>query len=300
MRFPPVLSAAARRGVNALGTKLYPLVIRAYQAWAKRNMAVPEPSRDNRVFPVTVTAVETVAPRLKRLTLHADQFTEITTRYDEYFGLLIPPAGRRLVLPEATDTNIRAALAAIDEADRPDMRIYTVRSHDREAGEITVDMVTHGHSGPGSSFALDAKPGDVVGYRSRGVSYLPNPGPQLLVADPTALPAVHAIVEQLDDTTRAATTVVAVIDDHDCVEKILPQLQSSLAGLVIIDADEQTANDKLTQWLIGNVTDDLTFAWICAEQSLAATGRRTLVKQLGVEKTNIMFCGYWKRGKARA
>ena len=294
------VSGSVRRAGRMVQKKTFPLVMTTFRAWAKRTMAVPEIPQNHRVFPVTVARVETLAPHLRRIVLRADQLTEITTRYDEYFGLLIPPAGRELVLPEAKDLNVRAALMDIDEIDRPEMRFYTVRHHDRATGEVTVDIVTHGDSGPGSSFALHAQPGDVVGYRTLAVPYCPNSGPQLLIADPTALPAVRAIAEQLDGNLLAATTVVAAIGSHDCVEEGLDALAQKLARLVVLEADVDEAKDKLTCWLKDNPPTDVAFAWICAEQSVAAAARRVLVKELGVEKTKIMFSGYWKRGKARA
>ena len=53
---------------------------------------------------------------------------------DEYVGLLMPPAGRPLVMPDPEPVNVRASVAAIPEPDRPALRWYTIRDHDPVRG----------------------------------------------------------------------------------------------------------------------------------------------------------------------
>ena len=67
-------------------------------------------------------------------------------------------------MPDPEPLNVRASIAAIPEDVRPDLRWYTIRSHDRAAGRIDVDIVTHGDSGPGSAWTVRR-----VGRRPRRV-----------------------------------------------------------------------------------------------------------------------------------
>ena len=46
-------------------------------------------------------------------------------------------------------------------------------------------------------------------------------------------------------------------------------------------------------------TADLDYAWLCGESGLATSLRRHLVQQVGMDKRDITFSGYWKLGAAR-
>ncbi|WP_415213566.1 siderophore-interacting protein [Shinella sp.] len=48
---------------------------------------------------------------------------------------------------------------------QPQVRTYTVRRLDPEVGTIDVDFVLHGDHNLGSRWALNARPGDVIGVR---------------------------------------------------------------------------------------------------------------------------------------
>ena len=97
-------------------------------------------------------------------------------------------------MPNADKVNVRTAVAQIPEAQRPEMRWYTVRALRPEAAEIDVDIVVHGDSGPGSAWALRAAPGDRVGFRASGSSL---PGPRRPAvrscSSPTRPPCPHCI-----------------------------------------------------------------------------------------------------------
>jgi len=167
-----------------------------FRAVASRFRDVPPKPRTHRCFAVTVSEVADVAAHLRRITVQAPELRDYRpTGPDEYFGLVIPPAGKDLVLPEPKGLNIRAELGAIPEESRPDLRWYTVRSHDPAAGRLLIDVVTHGDNGPGSAWALRTGPGDAVGLRTLTSAWRRTEAPQLLVADPSSAPALRAPVE---------------------------------------------------------------------------------------------------------
>lgn len=97
-------------------------------------------------------------------------------------------------------------LAAPSEQRNP-IRTYTVRSVDPARRELCVDFAVHGASGPGTSFALRARPGDeliVIGPDARspehrlGIDFQPGAARRVLLAgDETAAPAICSIVERL-------------------------------------------------------------------------------------------------------
>jgi NADPH-dependent ferric siderophore reductase len=147
---------------------------------------------------VRVSGVHQLSPTLRRLTLTGEALTTYS-RFgpDEYFGLLIPPAGEavRLITSDAADP--RAAVAELPAAARPHLRWYSVRDHRPQVGELDVDMVTHGDNGRASHWAENVRVGDEAGFVESGYLYAPpvEVTTQLFVADETALPALGALLE---------------------------------------------------------------------------------------------------------
>lgn len=97
------------------------------------------------------------------------------------------------------------------------LRTYTVRSVDREAGEIAADFVYHGAEGIAGPWAADAKPGDSIDLYGPGGAYAPRADADwhLLAGDEAALPAIAAALAAMDgDATGRAFVEVAGPDDE--------------------------------------------------------------------------------------
>jgi NADPH-dependent ferric siderophore reductase len=245
-------------------------------------------------FTMTVAGTADVAPKVRRITFRAAEFAGLDlTGPDEYFGLLMPPPGAaEVTMPSEDRINVRQAIRRMPEDQRPDLRWYTIRRLRRAAQEIDVDFVLHGDAGPGSRWASRAEPGQTVGFRAGNATYLPaRPGPQLLAADETALPALSAILEANQDADIRA--FVEVPDESyrlpmDCDRQVTwlfrgHDAPGSRVLPAVADAD----------------TTDLAYAWLCGESAIATGLRRHLVKERGVDRRRIMFSGYWKVGSAR-
>lgn len=246
----------------------------------------------------TVVTNTVLAPSLRRITLSAPEFHTLTlSGADEYFGLLIPQ-GDSLTMPDPSVDNIRAAVKEIPEDKRPALRWYTVRQLRNDAAELDIDIVTHGDSGPGSAWALSAEPGSEVGIRFLTACHYPHSGQQFYLADPTAMPALRAIVESMDSATRATTHVFIVAETDDLLE---PTTLPEVASITRIDAPTATAPGAVTDALASAPfsASELSYAWLCGESSIVTTARRALVKQYGMDKKNIFFSGYWKLGAQR-
>ncbi|MGB8921274.1 MAG: siderophore-interacting protein [Pseudomonas sp.] len=92
---------------------------------------------------------------------------------------------------------------------RPAMRTYTIRHLRADQGEVDIDFVLHGETGPASRWALHAQPGASMqilapdrGFSAQDAGGFEWKPPQilqqvLLVADATALPAAMGILEEL-------------------------------------------------------------------------------------------------------
>jgi len=217
---------------------------------------------------MTVTAVVDLLPRLRRITLTAEEFRAfIRAGADECFGLLVPADGR------------------------PHLRWYTVREHRPGLAEIDVDVVLHDHGGPAVRWALAARPGTRIDFRRSGASYAPPPdcGTQLLLADETALPALAAIVESLPPGTAGVRAVVELPNTSWTYD---------VGGDVEIEWRPRDGTAPGTRLLEAVVEPGrVGYAWVCGEAAGVKAVRRDLIRGWGLDRRLITFSGYWRVGR---
>ncbi|WP_114202546.1 siderophore-interacting protein [Janibacter anophelis] len=278
------------------------VVLGAARAYARRTMADYVERPEESQFEVTVTRVVALNSVMRRITLTAPELAGYTLLGpDEYFGLLMPGADGQLHLPDPERTNVRAAISEMPEDEQPGLRWYTVRELRADAQELDVDIVTHGDSGPGSAWATTAQVGDIAAFRSGGALYSRfGDARQLIVADETAVPALLAILEERE--RRGLPGLGAGIEAH--VEVPSTEVLGGLDLPAEVAVHVRGADDPGTAVLPALVdspasTADLDYAWLCGESGLATSLRRHLVQQVGMDKRDITFSGYWKLGAAR-
>lgn len=247
-----------------------------------------------RVFAAEVTAVRDLTPHMRRLTIAAAEFADYTPAGpDEYLGLLLPRDEKAaLVLPSNDGTeNIRAAVAAIPDTERPDLRWYTLRHHRPDAREIDIDFVVHGDEGPGTRFAGRARVGSTLGIRECTALYAPLPETRsrVIIGDESSLPAIARILE----ATEAPETHV-FIEIADAAE------EQDLAGDVTwVEREGALPGARLQQAVLAaELPETIDYAWVCGERLAVQELRRHLVDR-GVSKDRITFSGYWRLGEAR-
>ena len=194
---------------------------------------------------------------------------------------------------------------ATPKARRPWVRAYTVRNARTDVGEVDIDFVIHGDHdsmGPGAKFALEAKPGDRLGFLDQGSAFTPDHphGWTLLVGDETALPAIAGICRSLPKTA----TGVAIIEIPSAADQ---QEFEAQVGIDIrwIARDESSQSDEKPGELALKALAEATLpnsevhAHTIGEQALATGARRHLVQERGVPKRNVDFVGYWRYGRAQ-
>lgn len=160
-----------------------------------------------------VRSVRRVSPRTVRVgfagpdldALACEEAGEIVTLVwprEPGAAILLPPVGRWAFPPEAEGQHTRN---------------YTVREHDRAAGELRVDFVLHGDEGRCSAWAARVAPGQRLGFCGPRTHWTAEPDADwnLLVADETGLPALAAQLEALPAGQRA----IAVVEVHDDGER---------------------------------------------------------------------------------
>lgn len=274
--------------------------LEAVRLQSRLTTASPVLREDQPQFAMTVVAVTDLGAGMRRVTFEAPELATFECcGPDEYFGLLMPRPGRGLVLPDPEPLNVRAAVADLPEDDRPDLRWYTIRAHDRLAGRIDVDIVTHGDSGCGSAWTVRAAPGDRAGFRAGGALYRGHEvvGRQVLVADETAVPSVAAILESLGGPEAAASQGVEVhVEVAD--QEVLRAYDLGDARVHVRTGAPGSAVVPALDTHLARGGAPVGYAWACGESDLAAGARRALVRH-GMDRRRISFCGYWKLGQAR-
>ncbi|MFJ4963477.1 siderophore-interacting protein [Streptomyces sp. NPDC088729] len=254
------------------------------------------------VSSVRVTEVERITPRTARVTFTGDALPDVLEdRPDQQMKLCLPREGRSVLkLPEMDADDAHGmrwyeAYLAIPEAERPWTRSFTIRSHDRARGTMTVDFVLHGDTGPAARWGARARPGDVLGMVGPSSLYarpLPSAERMLLAGDETALPAIATLLEALPHGTRAL--VYAEVADAG-EEVALPDAEAEVrwvhrdAGGSLVEAVRDAG---AFGGAFGGAVDA---AWVAGEASAVRALRRHLVQERGLPKTAVEFSGYWRR-----
>jgi NADPH-dependent ferric siderophore reductase len=171
------------------------------------------------------------------------------------------------------------------------------------------------------------------GHEYGGIEWQPHPDQRLLIAgDETAVPAICVILEQLPTTARGTAFVevpyaadVQDVDHPAGVDVVwLPRegaghgelLHAAVAAhLGAPVAEVEVADDEVDPDLWETPTysssgeevadqtatagrhDDL-YAWIAGESKVVTGLRRHLVRDLGMDRRQVAFMGYWRRGVA--
>lgn len=191
--------------------------------------------------------------------------------------------------------------------------------------------------GPGSTWASQAVPGDRIvvlaprrGFPYGGIEFAPAPGADLLlVGDETAVPAICTVLEQLPEDARGKAflevPVAADVQDvrgPDGVDVVWLAREGTELGAGLHDAvaahlgipgaEVEVAPDEVDPDLwetpfysssgeevpgdVGGVVG--TYAWIAGESKVVTGLRRHLVNELGFDRRQVAFMGYWRRGVA--
>jgi NADPH-dependent ferric siderophore reductase len=171
------------------------------------------------------------------------------------------------------------------------------------------------------------------GHEYGGIEWEPEPGRRLLIAgDETAVPAICVILEQLPDSARGTAFVevpyaadVQDVDHPAGVEVVwLPRegadhgelLHAAVAAHlgapaapVEVGDDEvdpdlwetptySSSGEEVADEVAGAGRHDDLYAWIAGESKVVTGLRRHLVRDLGLDRRQVAFMGYWRRGVA--
>ena len=220
---------------------------------------------------------------------------------------------------------------------RNPLRVYTVRSIKPSERLLDVDFVVHG-DGPAARWLAAATVGDeliVIGPDALsdkahlGSDWHPGAAHNLLlVGDATAAPAIASILESLPPE-RAAHAIIEIphaddrlhleVSDRVTVEwvpregaepgsRLLPAVHRWVAarpevvGSTLAAAPQVVADQTDPEAILWDVPEAPTganlYAWVAGEASAITSIRRYLVRDVGIERGQVAFMGYWRRGRA--
>ena len=208
----------------------------------------------------------------------------------------------------------------------PPQRTYTVRRCRDGGREVDVDVVLHGlddgSAGPAARWAAATSAGDRVllvgpeapvpvgvlgsrpGRRAWGLDTWHPDAEQadrwVLAADETAVPAVSAVLEGLDDDGPQVLALLEVPSTADADLPLAPvPARAEVRWLPREDGD--AVGSRLREELPGAVGDAARpQVWLAAESGVVQEVRRDLLTGLGLDRARVDVVGYWRRGRDRS
>lgn len=238
---------------------------------------------------MTVVSATDLTPAMRRIVLSGDRL-ERFARDGIHARLLFPPKDRAPVWPV---TGLDGAMHWPQGEEALLARVYTVRRLDLERRQMTIDILRHdGDATPGSRFAVEARPGDLVGVMGPAGEGLPEARSFLLMGDETAIPAIARLLETLgeDGSARAFIEVAG------------PQERQPLpCGPNISVEWLQRGERRLSDVVTALKPDDLaadTFVWAGCEFDDFKAIRRHCRAVLGLKRDRHMVAAYWRRGRS--
>lgn len=237
-----------------------------------------------------------LSPGFQRVTVTGDDLARLQWRgFDQWVRLFLPPPpGAPLThVPDRMTRLTYGRMLAIPAAERPVVRSYTLRAWRPESRELDVDFVLHGTDGVAGPWAARCDQGDPVALLDQGCGW-PSPPVRrvVLAADETGLPAVAGILRDLP----ASTTGTAVVEVADAADR---QALDAPAGVdvhwLVRRPDEAPGEATLRALADLPLPEFDRHAFAVGESTLATGVRRRLVRECGWSKSEVTFCGYWRR-----
>lgn len=257
-----------------------------------------------RMLTLTVQERTRISPHFVSLTLGGNDVQHLEqSGFDQAGRLFIPgPTQGEIAIP--TSERWRLQLGRVRSALRPRVRTYSIRRFGPEGTTFDVEVAVHEgtddeRAAPGSTWALQARPGQKVGFLDEGLYYAPVQGAtwQLLVGDESALPAILSILERSSAALPAEVFLEVPTSEDVRSDRALPT-SARIHWLPRDDAATKPGTLALQAVKDAQLPSGRFYTWAAGESALATGIRRHLVSDQGVPRSDVAFMGYWKHGRA--
>ncbi len=233
----------------------------------------------------TVSEVSHITPNMIRVTLLADMIKAFPAYCaGGHVKLVIPPINQDI-------KQFQKFLGGFNI--RNQMRTYTIRHINMQSGEIDIDFVAHGDSGPASAWAMTAKRGDFIGISPPGGPKLKvsSSNQYLIAVDMTAFPAAAASVEKLPkDAQGDFYTEILSPDD------IQPINAPSGIKLHWVLKDPSGANPSLIETVKALKLRGDESVFVAGEYTPIGELRTYFRSEKAYPKDQLYISSYWKQG----
>lgn len=247
----------------------------------------------------TVVRRRQVSPHVVRVTLGGEELSRYEYRgFDQWFRLAIPVhVGDRLDnLPGRFGMGGYLKYLSLPKGTRPVIRNYTVRAFRRDPIELDVDFVVHGSDGVAGPWASAVEPGAEVGFIDQGCGWVPPRADwHLLVGDESGMPAIAGVLRDIPRDARGHA-LIELFDERD--RQQLDEPAGVTVHWLVRDPAAEPGDAVLPALRTLDFLAGTPYAFAVGESAVATGVRRHLVNDRGVPKSQITFCGYWKRGRA--
>lgn len=251
------------------------------------------PSVPNDLRELQVVRTHAVTPKVKRIVFAGRDLSRYDRPDQIHCRLLFQPAG--ISDPQWPKLGDDGRIVWPASGPLPS-RVYTVREIDAAAGLITIDFFLHECPGPATRWAIDARPGSMVGMLGPAGNG-PKPADwYLLAGDETGLPGIARI---LADLPEQACGVALVEVDSDADEQPLrhpPGME--LRWLHRAGAAPGTSNVLIEGVRSCTWPRDLVsaFFWGGCELQTFRQIHRHLREEVGLPRDRRVLYSHWHRG----
>lgn len=240
------------------------------------------------LFVAEVTRTTRLTPGMVRVTFGGADLAAFTTTGigDEFVRVRFPDASGHLRLPTLDEAGVWHE----PEGDDSHIEPYTIRHHDRAAGEVTLDFVVHGH-GKAGAWASAAAPGDRVAFNAPRGLYQPPTGAQtqLFVTDATGIPALARLAEQLPDGVQAVAAIEVAEASHR-----LDIGGERMQVQWIVGRGNGVGPSAITEALRAMPISAECYVWVAGEAGALRDARRYLRHERGLTPDRYDVIGYWR------
>lgn len=230
-----------------------------------------------------VLRVEQLTPGMRRITLGGTELAGfISQGSDDHIKLMFASTPEQ----QATLENMRLGASNEGEA-KPDMRDYTPRRIDLQAGELDIDFVLHG-DGPAATWAAQAEPGQFLHMGGpRGSMIVPDVFEHyLLIGDETAIPAIARRLEELP-ANRHARVLIEIANEQER-QPLQSAAQVEVTWVLRNGDDLLHSVERLT------LPAGPLYAWVATEAALSRRLRKVLLEHHGLDDSAVKAAGYWR------